>query len=66
MMPPKRKIEETEFNDEIWVEGEGRKLTDEEFQERLKKAPVMNGYSKTIEEFAAEHGIDLNEVDDED
>ena len=51
---------------DTWVEEEGRKLTDEEFQELLKKAPVIDRPSKTLEEFAAEHGIDLNEANDED
>ena len=49
-----------------WVEEEGRKLTDEEFQERLKKARMGDPRSKTLEEVAAELGINLDEIDDED
>jgi len=49
-----------------WVEEEGRKLTDEEFQEVLKKAPVGDSRSRPIREVMAELGIDLDDIDDED
>jgi len=75
-MTPKPKIEikksspnppmsEDEYWDN-WVEEEGRKLTDEEFQDLLKKAPVGDSRSRPIREVMAELGIDLDDVDDED
>jgi hypothetical protein len=52
--------------DDNWVEEEGQKLTDEEFQEQLKKMRVGDPRSKTLEEVAAELGINLDEIDVED
>jgi hypothetical protein len=63
--PVKKATPDDEYWDN-WVEEEGRKLTDEEFQERLKKVRMGDPRSKTLEEVAAELGIDLNEIDDED
>lgn len=61
---PKRTSEDEKWDN--WVEEEGRKLTDEEFQERLKKVRMGDPRSKTLEEVAAELGINLDEIDEED
>jgi len=63
--PPQKNTTDDEYWDN-WVEEEGHKLTDEEFQERLKKVRMGDPRSKTLEEVAAELGIDLNEIDEED
>jgi hypothetical protein len=71
-MTPKPKLEikhlvkKVTVEDDEWVEEEGRKLTDEEFQEQLKNVRVGDPRSKTLEEVAAELGIDLDEIDAED
>jgi hypothetical protein len=70
-MTPKPKLEikhpikKVTPEDDNWVEEEGRKISDEEFQELLKKAPIDDGHSRPIEEVMAELGIDLDDVDDE-
>lgn len=63
---PVKKLTSEDIDWDNWMEEEGRKLTDEEFQERLKKVRMGDPRSKTLEEVAAELGIDLNEIDDED
>ena len=65
MMTPKRKIDVTVNNDE-WVEEEGRKLTDEEFQALLKKAPPADPRSRPLEEVMAELGLSFVDDDVED
>ncbi len=61
---PKQSPEDEKWDN--WVEEKGRKLTDEEFQERLKNVRMGDPRSKTLEEVAAELGINLDEIDDED
>ncbi|MCA0455440.1 MAG: hypothetical protein LCI00_15810 [Chloroflexi bacterium] len=67
-MTPKPKIDlerkkrEVIVDDE-WVEEEGRKLTDEEFQALLKNAPLGDPRSRPIEEVAAE--LELSFADDD-
>ena len=62
----KHPVKKVSVEDDNWVEEEGRKLTDEEFQEQLKKVRVGDPRSKTLEEVAAELGINLDEIDAED
>lgn len=62
----KHPLRKVTVDDDDWVEEEGRKITNEEFRELLKKAPVSDGHSSPLAEVMAELGLTFEDDDDED